>query len=81
MELGFRIPIVKEIADSLSCIERIPKLRILMPQAKISRNSEFGFPNYGATVCLKVRYCVRKKNGWKQPDVSNDIKYVTEVVF
>ena len=61
MELGFRIPIVKEIADSLSCIERIPKLRILMPQAKISRNSEFGFPNYGATVCLKVRYCVRKK--------------------
>ena len=52
-----------------------------MPQAKISRNSEFGFPNYGATVCLKVRYCVRKKNGWKQPDVSNDIKYFTEVVF
>ena len=52
-----------------------------MPQAKISRNSEFGFPNYGATGCLKVRYCVRKKNGWKQPDVSNDIKYFTEVVF
>ena len=39
VEPGFWIPIGKGIADSLNCIDRIPKPRILMPQAKISRNS------------------------------------------
>ena len=64
VELGFRIPIVRGIPDSDSCIpdskaqdsgfhkQKSPRFRIL--HAKISRIPESGFPYMGRFVCIPV---------------------------
>ena len=66
VELGFRIPIVRGIPDSDSCIpdskaqdsgfhkQKFPRFRIL--HAKISRIPESGFPYMGRIVCASGVY-------------------------
>ena len=56
VELGFWIPIFSGIPDSLSCIPgsqaKLPRVPARILQAKISRNTESGFPYGGQTYAV-----------------------------